>query len=336
MSKLSIGITGAGLIGRAHIQRLLRSPDCRLAAIADPAPAAAAQATGIGVPIYAGIEAMLATERLDGVIAATPNAEHAPHALACIARGLAVLIEKPLAETAANGERIVAAAERAHVPVLVGHHRRHNPILAQARTLIRDGGLGRIATASAFTTFLKPAPYFEVAWRREPGGGPVLINLIHVIDDLRFMLGEIAGIQAFGSNALRGFPVEDSAVAILRFESGALGTIALSDAAAAPWSWELTSGENPAYPHWPEDCYLIAGTKGSLGVPSLKRWRYAGEASWTAPLTMERADIARADPLDRQLAHFAQVIRGEAKPVIDGSDALKTLVATLAVHDQIR
>ena len=329
----TIGIVGAGLIGRAHVERMRRSGECRLAAIADPAPEAVTYAGSLGVAHYADLNAMLSGERLDGVIVATPNAAHAPNALACIGRGLPVLIEKPLAETLANAERIVEAAERAGVPVLVGHHRRHNPILQQARELVRSGGLGRVATVSAFAAFLKPDPYFDTAWRREPGGGPVLINLIHVIDDLRFLCGEIAEIKAIGSNALRGFPVEDSAAAVLRFEGGALGTIALSDAAAAPWSWELTSGENPAYPQQPEDCYLIAGTAGSLAVPSLRRWRYEGTASWTAPLTAERMACEQADPLDRQLAHFCRVIRGEATPIIDGRDAFRTLAATLAISE---
>ncbi len=330
---LSLAIAGAGLIGRAHVERVRRSGDCRLAAIADPLPEAAAYAGALGVVHYAELEAMLAAERLDGVIVATPNIAHAPNALACIARGLPVLIEKPLAESLANAERIVEAAERAHVPVLVGHHRRHNPILKQARDVVRNGGIGRIATVSASAVFLKPDPYFDTAWRREPGGGPVLINLIHAIDDLRFLLGEIAEIRAIGSNALRGFPVEDTAAAVLRFESGALGTLVLSDAAAAPWSWELTSGENPSYPQQPEDCYLIAGTAGSLAVPSLRQWRYRGERSWIAPLTAERPDRPKADPLERQLAHFCQVIRGEATPIIDGRDAFRTLAATLMLQD---
>lgn len=201
---LNLGIAGAGLIGRAHVERMRRSAECRLVAIADPGPEAAAYAGSLGVAHYADLETMLAAERLDGVIVATPNAAHTPNALACIGRGLPVLIEKPLAESLANAERIVDAAERAGVPVLVGHHRRHNPILRQARELVRSGGLGRVATVSAFAAFLKPDPYFDTAWRREPGGGPVLINLIHVIDDLRFLCGEIAEIKAIGSNALRG------------------------------------------------------------------------------------------------------------------------------------
>lgn len=334
MNTVSIGIAGAGLIGRAHILRLQRAAGARLAAIADPSPAARALAAECGVPCHDDLASMLDKEKLDGVIVATPNVLHMPQALACIERGLPVLIEKPLAETLANAERIVAASEQTGVPVLVGHHRRHNPILQSARELIRQGDLGRIATASAFTCFLKPDPYFDTAWRREPGGGPVLINLIHVIDDLRFMLGEISEIKAMGSTALRRFPVEDSAAAILRFESGALGTIALTDAAAAPWSWELTSGENASFPRTDQDCYLIAGTSGSLAVPSLRRWGYEGERSWTAPLSAFRIGVEAADPLDRQIAHFAAVIRGEAMPIITAADAFRTLAATLDVHGQ--
>lgn len=335
MRTVTIGIAGAGLIGRAHVLRLQRADGARLVAIADPAPGTRALAAEHGVPAYDDLAAMLAKEKLDGVIVATPNVMHMPQALACIERGLPVLIEKPLAETLPNAERIVEASERRRVPVLVGHHHRHNPIMQAARALVRNGELGRIATASALTTFLKPDPYFDTAWRREPGGGPVLINLIHIVDDLRFMLGEIAEIKAMGSRALRGLPVEDTAVAILRFASGALGTITLSDTAAAPWSWEHTSGENAAFPKTDEDCYLIAGTHGSLAVPSLRRWSYAGERSWTVPLAASRIEIEGADPLDRQIAHFAQVIRGQAEPIITAADAFLTLAATLEVHSQI-
>ena len=114
--------------------------------------------------------------------------------------------------------------------------------------------------------------YFDVAWRREPGGGPILINLIHDIDNLRFIAGEIAAVQAVTSSARRGFAVEDTAAALLRFRDGALGTVVLSDTVAAPWSWELTAGERTSYsyPQTGQDCYLFAGTNGALAVPSLR------------------------------------------------------------------
>jgi predicted dehydrogenase len=333
MTRLRIAVAGAGVIGRAHIARIAASGECQLAAIADPSPAAAALAAEHGIRHFADLVAMLDDARPDGLIVATPNAVHVPNALEAVARAIPVLVEKPIADTVMEAERLVTAAEQAGVPLLVGHHRRHSPTLAAARDAIRAGRLGRLATITALVQFLKPDIYFDAAWRREPGGGPILINLIHAVDDLRFLAGEIEALQAMTSNKLRGFAVEDSAVVNLRFVGGALATITLSDTAAAPWSWELTSGENPAYPPTRQDCYLIAGTEGALAVPSMRTWRYAGEPGWHAPLSNEVLDVAAADPLGRQLAHFCAVIRGEAEPLVTGRDALRTLATTLAIHD---
>jgi len=331
---LRIAVAGAGLIGRAHVERVRQSNECLLAAIADPAPQAEAYAKEQGAAYYAGLEAMLEAEKPDGVIVATPNAAHADNAIACITRGIPVLIEKPVTETAEKAQQVIAAAEKHGVATLVGHHRRHSPILQEARRAVREGRLGQLATVTAFVTFLKPAPYFDTAWRREAGGGPIMINLIHAIDDLRFICGDVASLQAMTSNHLRGFAVEDSATIAFRLVNGALGTITLSDKAAAPWSWELTARENPAYPPMPEDCYFIAGTEGSLAVPSLRYWRYDADVpGWNAPLLPGQLPLDRSDPLVNQLAHFCAVIRGETAPIIDARDGARTLATTLAVYD---
>ncbi len=332
MPRLRIAVAGAGLIGRAHIALIRRSQQCALAAIADPTPQAEAFAKEIGVAYFAGLEAMLDVAKPDGVIVATPNAAHAPNGLACIARGIPVLVEKPITQTIETAMELVAAARKADVPLLVGHHRRHSAILAQARAVIASGQLGRITSVTGFTTFLKPDPYFDMTWRKEPGGGPVLINLIHDIDDLRFLIGDIVRLQAMTSNAVRGFAVEDSAVVNLQFANGALGGITCSDAAAAPWSWELTSGENPAFPRQREDCYFISGTDGSLAVPSMRLWQYGAERGWMSPLHQTQLKQDEVDPLARQLDHFCAVIRREAAPVCGGEDGARTLAATLAIH----
>jgi len=332
LAALQIAVVGAGLIGRAHIALIQKSKQCALAAIADPMPQAETLAKEIGVPYFENLERMLDDVKPQGVIVATPNAAHAVNGLACVGRGIAVLVEKPITETVESAQKLVAAAKKAEVPLLVGHHRRHSAILAQARDVIRSGKLGRIASVTAFTTFLKPDPYFDMAWRREKGGGPVLINLIHDIDDLRFLIGDIVRLQAMTSSAMRGFAVEDSAVVNLQFANGALGSITCSDAAAAPWSWELTSGENKAYPRNPEDCYFISGTNGSLAVPTMRLWNYGAERGWNAPLHRTQLAADEADPLARQLDHFCAVIRREAEPACSGDDGLKTLRATFAIH----
>ena len=333
MTKLRIGIVGAGSFGRRHVDTITDEPSCELVAIADPAPGAIPYAAQQRVEHFEDLTAMLDRARPDGVIIATPNTLHVPAGLACVQRGIPMLIEKPIADTVESARQLSDAAERASVAVLVGHHRRHNPVIAKAREIVREGKIGRLTAVAALWLIQKPASYFDVSWRRERGGGPVLINLIHDIDDLRFICGDIASVQAFASSATRGFPVEDTAAIALRFVNGALGTVTVSDAVAAPWSWEITSGEAPNYPQRPENCYFFAGTEASLTVPKLELWHYPGESGWGAPLASESIAVEHADPLVRQLQHFCRVIRGEEQPRVSGADATRTLAATLAVHE---
>ena len=328
-----MAVIGAGAFGQRHIAYLKREPLCEIAAIADPSAAAAEYAKTEGFRYFTDYRAMLDEVKPEGAIIASPNALHVPMGLACAERKVHMLVEKPLADTVAAARELSAAAERSGVALLVGHHRRHNPMLEKARELVQGGAIGKLTAVAALWLIRKPDDYFNIAWRREPGGGPVLINLIHDIDDLRFVCGEIESVQAMVSNKVRGFPVEDTAAITLRFASGALGTVTLSDAVPAPWSWELTTGESPIYPQRPENCYLFAGTAGSLTVPRLELWRYRGEQSWTAPLEKETIEVAAQDPLTRQLRHFARVIRGEEAPRITGADATRTLAATLAVSE---
>ena len=211
-------------------------------------------------------------------------------ALDCVARGVPALVEKPVTDTVASAQLLLRAVRRTGVPVLVGHHRRHNPrIKAVRRQHCRRPDRpadrrGRIVAAEEARRLFRR----RVAARA--GGGPILINLVHDIDNLRFICGEIAEVQALTSNKVRGFAVEDTAALLLRFANGALGTVTVSDATPAPWSWELASGENAAYPKQDQPCYLFAGTKGSLSVPDLELWSYPGESGWYAPLA--RTEVA--------------------------------------------
>src|SRR3712207_5146735 len=167
------------------------------------------------------------------------------------------------------------------VPVLVAPHRRHNPIMRKAAEIIAGGGIGRVVAVHGQWLSHKPKDYFNVTWRRDAGGGPVLINAIHDIDCLRMLCGDVDTVTAMTSSGTRRFEVEDTAAALLAFESGALGTFLVSDTVSAPWSWEWGSGENPNRPTEPENCYIVAGPKGSLAVPTLQhRWHDPGEESW--------------------------------------------------------
>lgn len=328
MTPLRLAVAGAGLIGAAHIARIAAAPDCRLVAIADPDAGAAR----FGVPVYGDLDDLLARERPDGVILATPNQAHRAGAEACLQAGVPVLVEKPVADTLEAARALCAVAAQTGVPVLVGHHRRHSAAIARARQILADGQIGRLVTISGSSWFLKPADYFNVAWRRQPGAGPILINLIHDIDLMRFLCGEVTAVQAMASNAVRGFEVEDSAAILLRFANGALGLFGVSDTAASPWSWELTSGENRSYPRTDQQCYRFAGSEGALSLPDLTLWRYGSRPGWFDPILSAPVSYEDHDPLVRQLSHFCAVIRGQVLPVIDAADATRSLAVLDAVQ----
>jgi predicted dehydrogenase len=328
-----IAVAGAGVMGRAHAERIQQHPTCTLVGLADPTPSAKRVADQLAVPWFDGLASLLQNTQPDGIVLATPNALHVSGALSCIAAGVPVLIEKPIASSVADAQRVVDAARQAGVPVLVGHHRRHSPAMAQARDVIDGGRLGRLVAVSGSATFVKPKHYFSDApWRAQAGGGPILINLVHDIDNLRMLMGEISAVHAMASHAVRGLAVEDTVAINLQFESGALGTFLLSDTAASPRSWEHTSGENKAYDHHADqDCYVVSGTQGSLQVPSLREYHYDGECSWLVPLSQQQHGVEVADPLCRQLDHFCAVIRQQASPRVTADSATRSLAVTLAV-----
>jgi predicted dehydrogenase len=184
-------------------------------------------------------------------------------------------------------------------------------------------------------TFFKPDSYFSDApWRRDVGGGPILINMIHEVHNLRMLCGDIVAVQAFKSNATRGFAVEDTVAMNLRFANGALGTFMLSDTAASARSWEQTSQENKAYASYDdEDCYVISGTRGSLSVPTMRLKTYARDEdrSWMKPFDIGSVDMLREDPLARQIDHLCDVVQGKAEPLVTARDGLNNLRVTEAI-----
>ncbi|WP_022702525.1 Gfo/Idh/MocA family protein [Pseudorhodobacter ferrugineus] len=324
-----IAVVGAGLIGLRHIATIGAASGADLACVVDPDAGARGVAVAQGVPWFAGLEDV--PEGLaDGVILATPNRLHVAGGLDCVARGLPVLVEKPIATDVAEARILVEAAEAAGVAVLVGHHRRHNPLIAAAKAMIDAGRIGPVISVQAQFWLCKPDEYFDVAWRREAGAGPVFVNLIHDVDLLRHLVGDVVAVQARIASH-RGHAVEDTCVATLEFANGALGTVNISDTIPAPWSWELTSGENPAYPPTDQACYMIGGRDGALELPRLRIWQHEGAHSWWAPIAATTHSRGHGDPLVLQIEQFARVIRGEEPPLVPAREGMRTLAVIEAI-----
>lgn len=329
---LRLAVLGAGLIGREHVALLRRHPAVRLVAIADATPQGRALAEACGARCHDDYATLLEQESIDAAVVALPNQLHLDAGLRCIRRGVAVLMEKPVADTVSAALQLADAAEAAGVPVLVGHQRRHSPDIVAARACITRGELGPLVAVNGMWWMDKDERYFDAAWRREPGGGPLLINLIHDIDCLRHLCGDVASVQAMLGHQARGFAVEDTAAVLLRFASGALGTFSLSDSVASPYGWDASSGQALYFPSQRENCYFIGGRTGSLAVPTLAHWRHEGPGAWQDPLVRLQVPVAIGNAYERQLDHFVQVVRRQAAPLIDARDAAHTLATLEAIR----
>jgi predicted dehydrogenase len=334
VTRIALGLIGAGLIGRKHISRISTHPDFDLVGIAD-VNVDAVRAQNPGLPVSADYRKMLDEARPQAVVIASPNQLHAEQGIECARRGIHILIEKPVTDTLANAAGLIAEVKKAGIQSLVGHHRRHHRQVRTLQSLLRDGRIGELVGVSGLWATYKPDDYFAVApWRRQPGGGPVLINLIHEIDFLRLVVGEIVAVSAIASNRRRGFAVEDSAGALLEFETGAIGSFLLSDSAVSPWTTERGLGESPEFPFSGESNYRFVGSHGALEFPELVHWtQAAGAQNWNLPISAQRIHAPTIDPYVAQLDHFRDVIRGISPSLQPVEDGARTLLATLAVSE---
>lgn len=321
-----LAIAGLGLVGQRHTDAIAKLPNVELVAVVEPSDVATAHIRDGNVPCFKSLEHMLTAVQPEGVILSTPTRLHVDHALACIASHTAVLVEKPLSDNLNAGRALVENAEAANVPILVGHHRRHNPIVQNAKAMVDAGEIGDVRAVHATCWFYKPDSYFEQApWRKLNGAGPISVNLVHDVDLLRHLCGEIVSVQAQATQSKRGFENEDVAAGVFRFENGAIGTVTVSDSIVSPWSWEHTAGEYPVYPTTQQSAYMIGGSEGSLSIPDLSIWKHEGAPDWWSPISATSSPKHTSDPLVNQIQHFADVISGAAHPLVSGREGLRTL-----------
>ena len=337
---IGIAVVGPGLIGKKHIELIKANPNTHLAAIVAPdheANHATAKAAEVG--LFYSLSQCANSTPIDAVIISSPNDFHYVQAYWCIENKIPVLIEKPVTPGVDEARKLVELVDKSGAKVLVGHHRAYSPLLSVAQKVIQDGRLGRLVSVVGSAQFYKPAQYFKDGpWRTQIGGGPILINMIHEVGNLRTLMGEIVTVHAMASSAIRDYVVEDTVAINFGFANGALGTFMLSDTAATPMSWEQTARENPAYPTYSDvDCYTVSGTQGSLSIPTM-RFRYfpaETEPSWWKPFSEKCFEVHREDPLNGQLTHFVKLIRGEAEPMVSVFDGYRNLIVTEAIQQSI-
>lgn len=318
-------VIGAGLIGSRHVRHVEAHPGCILAGVVDPNPDAIA---GLGCKGFSTIEEV--DVLVDGAIISTPTALHLEHAQQCAERHWNLLIEKPVAETLGEAQQIVDLAKKCNVQTLVGHHRRHHSRVKALKRIVESGQIGLPIGASLIWAMKKPDEYFEGNWREGPHGSPVLINLVHDVDLLRYVLGEVRNVTGFGGRRLRGKERVESGVAALEFESGCVASLLMSDNAPSPWGFEAGTGENPNIGKTAQDMLWITGTDGAVSFPSLTVW--SGAADWSTAVKATEEQVEVNTPLVAQLEHFCAVMEGRETPLISAADGMRSLNIALSIE----
>lgn len=241
---------GCGDISVIHTAAIATIPEARLVAVCDRDPdRLAAAETAYGVPGFADHRALLDAVAPEVVHICTSHDAHVSVALDCLARGIHVVMEKPLAHTLAEGDRLVAAAEGSAAKIAVCFQNRYNTAVAALHERLSAGDLGRVLGAAATVCWHRTADYYrDRPWRGTwagSGGGLLMNQAIHTVDLLQWLLGEVTAVAGHASTrALAGaIEVEDTAELTLDHAGGARSLLyaTLAHVANAPVTIEVVT-----------------------------------------------------------------------------------------------
>ncbi len=338
--RLKFGIVGCGVIGDVHAAAISQLPGAELVAVADSTPERAERlAAQYGIRAYPDLGHMLEHEDLDVVNICTPSGMHGEHACAVMRSGRHVIVEKPMEITLQAIERMLRAQREAGVKMSVISQHRFDPATRRVHALIRDGTLGRLVLGNAQIPWWRSQGYYDSgAWRgtRELDGGGVLMNQsIHSIDLLQWLMGRAKSVFAYTDTLVHEMPTEDAAVAVLRFQSGALGTIA------------ATTGAYPGVITRVE----VFGDAGSVVIENdrlalLRLQDEEAEAAAAGQTVAEEgqpADTAAQNPAavsgDSHTAQIADMVRAigeDGTPAVDGEAGRRPVEIILAIYESAR
>ena len=337
-------LIGVGKVAATHAQAYRDLPGSRLVAVCGRSePRAQAFGQAFGVPAYTNVLEMLERERPIAVSICTPHPSHAEIVEACAERGVHALVEKPLAPDLAGCDRAIEACARAGVKLGVVSQRRLYPPVQRLHRAIVEGRIGRPILAEVTVLGWRDETYYRSdPWRGrwDSEGGGVMVNQTpHQIDLLQWLMGPVEELYGRWDNLNHpSIEVEDTAVAVLRFRSGALGSLVLSNSQRPGLYGRLhVHGSNGASVgvETESGSTFVAGVTASVEPPVNDIWTIQGEedrlAAWQAEDRAGGIDVMTGYHA-LQIADFLESIVADREPMVDGHEGRKVIEIVTAVY----
>lgn len=331
-----IGLIGAGWMGREHARNIVRQPKAKLTAVCDPESANVAklrQETKADFRVCSTYAELLAAD-VEAVVIAAPNGMHADMCVAAAKAGKAMYCEKPMAITLDDCRRVRDAVERTGVKYLIGYHRRMNPLYRHAKRLLEEDKLGQAFLIESDYIHHVPGDWDIWSWlgKEKIAGSLFHAGCGHNVDLIRYFCGDIAEVACMKGIFLprpRQVETEDTAVAIFRFASGAIGKVQCCIGPISPFQFT----------------FRLYGTKGTVinnrvWLDSMPRFAETGHErdcielpeSWIP----DNVQGGISEPWDKLMDHFIAMLTDNAPCINNAASAYQTSLACFAAMESAK
>jgi UDP-N-acetyl-2-amino-2-deoxyglucuronate dehydrogenase len=334
MSELRFALVGCGRIARRHAELLGRGkiPHARLAALCDVrAERANAFGQEFGVPHYRDMHEMMRAERADVVSVLSESGLHADHVVALAPYGAHIVVEKPMALTLRDADRMIVACDQAGVKLFVVKQNRFNVPVVKLREALEAGRFGKLVLGTVRVRWCRPQSYYDQdSWRGTwaMDGGVLSNQASHHIDMLEWMMGDVESVYAMSATALVKIEAEDTAVVVLRFTNGALGVI------------EATTATRPKDL---EGSISVLGERGSVeiagfAVNEMRVWNFAQPAPGDEDV-MKKYSVNPPNVYgfghQAYYEHVVDCIRNNRRHLVDGLEGRRSLELISAIYESV-
>ncbi len=331
-SEFRIALVGCGRISANHFDAIRKVDGLALVAVCDTVEERARTAgEAQGVFWFTSLAEMLARVECDVVVIATPSGLHPEHGVLAARAGKHIVTEKPMAISLAGADELVGACDEAGVHLFVVKQNRLNPPVQLLKRAIDRGRFGRLYLVNTTVRWSRPQEYYDQApWRGtwKYDGGAFMNQASHYVDLVQWLGGAVDSVVAKTATMARSIETEDTGVAVLKFASGALGTIEVT---------MLT------YPKNMEGSITVLGEKGTVkiggtAVNKIEHWEFADADPDDALVGSADTDPPSVYGFGHEgyYRNVLAVLRGEAEPDTDGRAGRKSLELILGIYESAR